>query len=120
MSIIDPVTCGFVKIYCYNLFTSVKKIPKDINGNPKHKQSFVLQAQYKSFMEVFPQGIYGIVEYNQFTNNFKKIVKNLQTLGKQSPGKKKYLLELFSQKSWKKTRKKARETHYSRMLCLCK
>ena len=81
MSIIDPVTCGFVKIYCYNLFTSVKKIPKDINGNPKHKQSFVLQAQYKSLMEVFPQGTHGIVEYNQFTNNFKKIVKNLQHWG---------------------------------------
>ena len=25
MSVTDPVTCGFVKIFCYELFTSTKE-----------------------------------------------------------------------------------------------
>ena len=84
MSVIDPVTCRFLKIFCYELFTSTKKIPRVAYGNPKHNQCEILKAQYDSLTETFPGGSHDIVKYHQFTNNFKTIVKNLKSLGKQS------------------------------------
>ena len=84
MSVIDPVTCRFLEIFCYELFTSTKKIPRVAYGNPKHNQCEILKAQYDSLTETFPGGSHDIVKYHQFTNNFKNIVKNLKSLGKQS------------------------------------
>ena len=109
MSVIDPVTCGFVKIFCYELFTSTKKIPRTAYGNPKHNQCEILKAQYELFTETFPGGSHGIVKYHQFTNNFKNLVKNLQSLGKQSPERKKKLLETFSLESWVKLGKEQKK-----------
>ena len=99
MSIIDPLTCGFVKVFCYNLFTQTKNI-SHTTGNPKHNQSVILKERYDSFLKTFPRETHGIVGYRTFVNNFKKIVTNMQSLGKKFPQKKKHLLEVFSTGNW--------------------
>ena len=68
MSVIDPVTCPFVKIFCYELFTSTEKIPRTTYGNPKYNQYDILKAQYKSFTGTFPVGSHGIVKYHGIVN----------------------------------------------------
>ena len=120
MSVIDPVTCGFVKIFCYELFTSTKKIPRTAYGNPKHNQCEILKAQYELFTETFPGGSHGIVKYHQFTNNFKNIVKNLQSLGKQSPERKKKIVRNIFLRKLGQIRERARKTHNLRVPCMCK
>ena len=45
-------------------------------------------------MKTFPKETHGIVEYRTFVNNFKKIVTNMQSLGKKSAEKE--ALEVFS------------------------
>ena len=92
MSIIDPLTCGFVKVFCYNLFTQTKNNISHTKRNPKHNQSVILKKKYDSFLKTFPRETHGIVKYRTFVNNFKKIVTNTQSLGKNFPQKKKNLL----------------------------
>ena len=49
MSIIDPLTFGFVKVFCYNLFTLAKNNTSHTPGNPKYNQSVILKEKYVSF-----------------------------------------------------------------------
>ena len=100
MQVIDPLTCGFVKVLCYNLFTQTKNNTSQTPGNPKHNQSVVLKEKYDPFLKTFPRETHGIVEYCTFVNIFKKIVTNMQSLGKKFPEKKKHLLEVFSIENW--------------------
>ena len=89
MSIIDPLICGFVKVFCYNRFTQNKNNTSHTPGNPKHNQSVILKEKYDSFLKTFPRETHGIVEYRTFVNNFKKILTDMQSLGKKFPQKKK-------------------------------
>ena len=65
MSIIDPLTCGFVKVFCNNLFTQTKNNTSQTPGNPKHNQSVVLKEKYDSFSKTCPRETHGIVEYQK-------------------------------------------------------
>ena len=96
MSIIVPLTCGFVKVFCQNLFTQTKNNTFRTPGNPKHNQSVVLKEKNDSFLKTLPRESHGIIEYRTFVNNFKKIVTNMRSLGKKFLQKKKHLLEVFS------------------------
>ena len=102
MSILDPLTCGFVKVFCEeDLFAQTKNNTSQTPGNPKHNQNVVvLKGKYDSFLKTFPRERHGIVEYRTFVNNFKKIVTDMQSLGKKFPQKKKHLLEVFSTENW--------------------
>ena len=83
MSITNPLTCGFVKVFCYNLFTQTKNNISHTTGNPKHNQSVILKEKYDPLLKTFPRETDGIV------NNFKKF-----------PQKKKHFLEVFSTDNW--------------------
>ena len=101
MSIIDPSACGFVKVFCYNLFTQTKNNTRHIPENPKHNQSVILKETFYSFLNLpDTRETHGIVEYRTIVNNFKKIVTIMQSLGKKFPQKKKHLLEVFSTDNW--------------------
>ena len=100
MSIIDPLASGFVKVFCYNLCTQTKNKISHTPGIPKDNQSVILKEKYDSFLKTFPRETHDIVEYRTFVNNFKKILTNMQSIGKQFPQKKKYLLEVVSTDNW--------------------
>ena len=80
MLIIDPLSCGFAKVCCSNIFTKIKNSSRESIGNPKHNQSQVLKERYQLFSEQFPGEIHGAVRYTSFSNAFKKIVPHLQSL----------------------------------------
>ena len=118
ISVIDPVTCGFVKIFCYELYTSTKKIPRTAYGNPKHNQYEILKAQYQLFTEAFPGGSHDIVTYHQFTNNFKNSQEST-TFGETKSAKEKKLLETFSSENWVKLGKEQeKHTIYECYACV--
>ena len=101
MSIIDSsLTCVFVKVFCYNLFTQTKNNTSPTPGDSKHDQSVILKDKYDSFLKTFPGETHGIVEYRTFVNNLKKIVINMKSIGKKFPQKNKNLLEVFSSENW--------------------
>lgn len=54
MLIIDPLSCGFAKIYYYNFFIKVNNSSRESMGNPKNSQSQVLKKRYQLFLEQFP------------------------------------------------------------------
>ena len=100
MSIIDPQSCGFAEVCCYNIFTKIKNSSRENMGNPKHNQSQVLKERYQLYLEQFSGEIHGAVKYTSFSNIFKKIVPHLQSLGKKHPDKKNLLFDIFSAEKW--------------------
>ena len=83
MSLIDPLSCGFAKIYLYSLFITKnsKKLPgESIN----HFKGRVLSKQFEQYTSHFKiEGKNNFdVEYKIFVNNFPSIVCNIQGLGK--------------------------------------
>ena len=94
MSILDPLTCGFVKVFCYNLFTQAKNI-SHTPGNPKHNQTVMLKENYDSFLKTFSRETHGIVECRTL-----KIITNMRSLGTKCQQKTRHLLEVFSTSNW--------------------
>ena len=85
MTIIDPLTFGFVEVFCYNLYMQTKNNTYNTQRNPKHNQSVILKGKCDLFLKTFPKETRSIVKYFNFANNFKKIVTNMQSLGKKVP-----------------------------------
>ena len=98
MSIIDPSTCGFVKIFCYRVFTDKNLIKRNPSENMNCYRSRVLHHQYNAFQSTFSGN--NLVSYDQFRENFQNIVHNIQTLGKKYPEKKRHVMDIFSLKNW--------------------
>ena len=90
MSIVDPMSCGFAKGFSYLLFTERHSSKKKPGENCKEYESRLLCDQYEWFLSQF-QDYPKTIDYAKFKSNFWNVVKNLQTLGKKCPEKKKEL-----------------------------
>ena len=98
MSILDPLTCGFVKVYCYGLFQETNATKSSIS---KIQKGELNKQQFQKFNEYFWDRIY-IVDYKIFTDNFILIIKNIHSLIKRHKDHQVQILHTFSKKSWEK------------------
>ena len=105
MSIVDPTSCGFAKVFSYLLFTERNSLKKKPAENCKGYESRILRDQYEKFLSQF-QDCPKTVDYTKFKSNFGNIVKNLQTLGKKYPEKQRPTLASFSSDNWDKLNEK--------------
>ena len=105
MSIVDLTSCGFAKVFSYLLFTEIHSSKKKPAENYKEYESRLLRDQYERFLSQF-QDYPKTVDYTKFKSNFRNIVKNLQTLGKKYPKKKRTILATFSSDNWDKLNEK--------------
>ena len=99
MSIIDPLAYGFAKIFCYNIFTNKNTLKKDPSENLTCYKSQLVHYQYETFLSTFNICSQSVT-YDQFKENFKNIIGNIQTLGKKHPLKKGYVMDTFSLGNW--------------------
>ena len=89
-SILHPMTCGFAKVRCYNIF--ICKSWKGADGD-------LLSLRKSEFSMSF--GNNESFELDTRTSrNCNIIVKNIQALGKTNPTGKANLMHFFSSKSW--------------------
>ena len=111
MSVLDPLSCGFLKAFCYKTFTAT---PQNLTGNRiKQQTGEILMQQYESFQSVFqPDNFH--VPYCKF-KHFREITKPIQSLGKKHPAKKVEFLEIFSSENWDNL--KERKTKHSLTDC---
>ena len=98
MSILDPLTCGFVKVYCYGLFQETNATKSSMS---KIQKGELNKQQFQKFNEYFWDRIY-IVDYKIFTDNFILIVKNIQSLIKRHKDHQVQIRDTFSKKNWEK------------------
>ena len=96
MSIIDPLSCGFAKVFCYQMFTDKTRTNQ---GNNAKQQSEILREQFDSFRSQFTSDTFNVT-YSQFKDNFQQIINPIQSLGKKYPSKKGKLLEIFLSEKW--------------------
>ena len=80
MSVLDPLSCGFLKAFCYKTFTAT---PQNLTGNRiKQQTGEILMQQYESFQSVFQSDNFH-VPYCKF-KHFREITKPIQSLGKRT------------------------------------
>ena len=112
LSLIDPLSCGFAKIYLYSLF--ITKNSKQLPGESiNHFKGRVLSKQFKQYashLKIERKNNF-VAEYKIFVNNFPSIVGNIQGLGKRYSAIKKELLDIFSSKQWEKLALKDKQRH---------
>ena len=98
MSVLDLLTCGFIKVYCYGLFqeTNARK-----SSMGKIQKCELNKQQFQKFNEYFRHRNY-IVDYKIFTDNFILIVKNIQSLIKRHKDHQVQILDKFSKKNLEK------------------
>ena len=99
MSIIDPLACGFANVFCYNTFTNKSTLKKDPSKNLTCYKSRLVHHQYDTFLSTLSLSSQSVT-YDQFKENFKNIVENIQTLGKKHPLKKRHVMGTFSLGNW--------------------
>ena len=66
MSILDPLTCGFVKVFCYGLFQETNATKSSMSKIQKGERN---KQQFRKFNEYFRDRNY-IVDYKIFTISF--------------------------------------------------
>ena len=66
MSILDPLTCGFVKVYCYGLFQETNATKSSMSKIQKGERN---KQQFQKFNGYFRDRNY-IVDYKIFTISF--------------------------------------------------
>ena len=66
MSILDPLTCGFVKVYCYGLFQETNATKSSMSKIQKGERN---KQQFRKFNEYFRDRNY-IVDYKILTISF--------------------------------------------------
>ena len=111
MCILDPLSCGFLKAFCYKTFTTTLQ---SLRGNRiKQQAGEILLQQYESFQNVFRADNFH-VPYCKF-KHFREITKPLQSLSKKHPTKKIEFLEIFSSKNWDNLKEK--KTKHSLIDC---
>ena len=100
-SILDPLTCGFSKVRCYNLFTckSYKCLGKDL-----------VSARYEDFCNTFDNVDAFMVDKTRF-KRFISIVKNIQNLGKRDKKGKADVLAFFSFHNWNSLNEHEQKNH---------
>ena len=69
MQIIDPLSCGFTKVFCYQMFADRKWTNR--SNNAKHQQSEILREQFDSFKSQFTSDTFK-VPYSQLKITFGK------------------------------------------------
>ena len=85
-SILNPLTCGFVKITAYELNTS----------------NLSLEERISKFNELFAECKNFQLKADSHERNFPKIIEKIRSIGKRQKEKKNLILKEFSQQNWRK------------------
>lgn len=99
MSIIDPLSCGFVKIGSYVILTTDTPLQQIQSENKKVFNGRVYNYRYRELKQKYGD-IVNSVDYKTFIRNFPKIVENVRGLAKRNPTLRDQLLECFSLQAW--------------------
>ena len=102
MSILDPLSCGFLKVFCYKTFTATLQNLRD--NHIKQQTGAILMQQYESLQNI-SQSDNCHVPYCKF-KHFREITKPIQSLGKKHLTKKVEFLEIFSSENWDNLKEK--------------
>ena len=107
ISILDPLTCGFVKVYRYGLFQETNATKSSMSTIQKGELN---KQQFQKFNKYFRERNH-IVDYKILTDNFNLIVKNIQPLTKRHKDHQVQILDTFSKKNWEKLSLNKKNAH---------
>ena len=114
MSLIDPISCGFAKVFVYEqLTTREKNRPGAILNNKQDKGRLFSHRYdlYNSNFEVGGTADNFHVPYKIYVDNFPRIVPNVQCLGIRHSNVKKEPFSIFYSKSWGKLSLEEKHKH---------
>ena len=108
MSILDPLSCGFAKVFVYELLIKdshcLGKVEHSVISNIYHEH-------FNQYLAHFSTGKSFDVSYDHYRRNFIKIKDSILSLGKASAEKKLKLLKTFSCKEWNELKANDKSKH---------
>ena len=105
MSLNDPLSCGFAKVFVFNKLATIPK------GCSKNDISIHYKQHHKEFTDFFKDGTGFSVSYETYRRKFVNISPMIHLLGKTSSVKKNTLLETFCEKVWTELTPKRKQGH---------
>ncbi|XP_057301437.1 uncharacterized protein LOC130635927 [Hydractinia symbiolongicarpus] len=99
-SILDPLTCGFIKIGVYQILTQRHGLKKCDGETKKVFTGRVLKHQFNKLLEVHSD--LRSINYDTFRRCFPKIIDNIRALAKTDHQSKNKLVECFGNEKWKR------------------
>ena len=109
MSIIDPATCGFMRVAMFEL--SIENSNKTFKSLSVVEVSKSLKVRFERFIDLFKFCKGEDVKYDWYRRNINRIKKTLHDLGKASPEKKKKIISLFGMSVWSELNEKQKAKH---------
>ena len=102
-SLLNPLTCGFVKVAAWEAIMKSPKLKRDDKeGSAKYKARG-LQGQYQEFKDLFAdRGQEFTLDQLEFNKRTLKLEETMKTWSKDKPKEKQLYLETFSSEKWKK------------------
>ena len=77
-SILDPLTCGFVKVVVYEILTSKNNLTKNDGEAEKNYKGRIFLEKYKMYHELF--GDEFDVEHKLFVDKFPSVIECIKVL----------------------------------------
>ena len=99
MSILDPLTCGFVKVITFEVLTAKHKMQQGSGENVRQFKHRILNHQYNRLRLIFGDAIFK-VPFNTFHNKYHQIVEQIRGIAKKNVLEKSEIISVFDQKTW--------------------
>ena len=88
MSILDPLTCGFVKVITFEVLTAKHTMQQRSGENARQFKHRILNHQYNRLQLIFGDAIFN-VPFNTFRNKYHQIVEQIRGIAKKKCSRKK-------------------------------
>ena len=89
MSILDPFTCGFVKVitFAFEVLTAKHALQQRSGKNVRQFKHRILYNQYNTLQSIFGDAIFN-VPFNTFRNKYHQVVEQIRGIAKKCSRKK--------------------------------
>ena len=81
MSILDPLTCGFVKVITFEVLTAKHTMQQRSGENVRQFKHRILNNQYNRLQSIFGIAIFKVL-FNTFRNKYYRIVEQIRGIAK--------------------------------------
>ena len=99
MSILDPLTCGFLKVITFKVFTAKHTMQQESGENVHQFKNRILDHQYNTLHSIFGDAIFN-VPFNTLRNKYHQIVEEIRGIAIKSVIEKNEIIKAFDIRAW--------------------
>ena len=110
MPILDPLTCGFVKVITFEVLTAKHAMQQRSDENVGQFKHRIFNKHYNRLQSIFGDAIFN-VPFNTFRNKYHQIVEQIRGIAKKNVLEKSEIISVFDQKTWSQLSPEKKSLH---------